>query len=233
MNAMKEWLKNQQEKYDASKDSTGDFERLPDGIYISRLVSAEIGQSKTSDKWQVVYQHVIIDGDNMNFLNYSFQGLEGNRSMEFLARGLKSYGIDPGDVQLDKLPAILEELAAARPVCKIKLVTKGEFQNTYVDKVLSSEDWPDVDESDYTHTTGSGGKSDDEDEDEDDGTETETEDEDEDDGIPQIGKKASFELEGEEVTGVISSVDEDEEFLKIKVAGKNYKVPMSEATLVG
>lgn len=155
-NTMDSWLKKAGKNWKKDDKAGKELKRgsdVDDGTYVARLreVKLEFADGGKG-RPQSVWRFVILDGESGGESAegkkvWKYDGLDQEQSLQYAAKDLSTLGIDPEEVGLEDLPEIYEELTEAKPVCKIVLRTKGEFQNVYVNKLL--EDWDeDEDESD-------------------------------------------------------------------------------------
>lgn len=196
--ANKDW-KSAREKAAEGGVGVTEFE---DGRYLARLVKAEIAES-AGGRLQCVFHFKFEKGEGTKAEDYGgrvkfdYQGLESEQNLEFLGRRLAQLGYDlPED--LTEIQDILADLMKERPLCKIRLKTKGEFQNVYLDRVVSDEDEEDAaDEEDETEESDAADESDD-------AEETDDEEEEEEAPPAKKSKKKAAKPEPEEE-------DEDDE----------------------
>lgn len=127
------------------------YSEKPDGRYIGQISYADIVESESSGKLQIAWRATIMEGDLQGELIYWWEGLENERSLEFVAKNLAKFGYDPTTVRLRDLPKILAAIVEKEPVCQLRLKTKpgSDFQNCWVDRVL--EDYVPDDEGDEEH----------------------------------------------------------------------------------
>jgi hypothetical protein len=181
------------EKAKETAESTG-FEEFDDGRYRMRAVDAKIGVSKNK-RVQVVITWKFMDGDYKGKEKLDFEGLTEDH-LPYLLKKLDAMGYDTSELENleDELKQILDDIKKSKPKCKVRLKTKGEFQNVYVDGVLGEEEEESEDEDEEDDEDDGKKKSkkskkskkkddddDDEDEEEDDEEESDDEDEDSDD----------------------------------------------------
>ena len=129
-------------------NETVGFAEVPDGRYLAHLTGATIGESKSSGRLQIQWTWTIVDGEHEGDTNLDFDGLETEDNLVFLGRKLARFSYElPEDIT--EIADILDELIEKRPLSRIRLKTRGEFQNVYVDKIMqaSSSD-EDADASD-------------------------------------------------------------------------------------
>ena len=121
-----------------ANESSG-FTEVPDGRYLAHLTGAAIGESKSSGRLQIQWTWTIADGEFESDTKLDFDGLETEDNLVFLGRKLARFSYElPEDITA--IADILDELVEKRPLARIRLKTKGEFQNVYVDKLMRSVD---------------------------------------------------------------------------------------------
>jgi hypothetical protein len=139
-NALKNKLKRAQDNWqgarEKAKESSG-FTEVPDGRYLAHLTNAQIGESRSSGRLQIQWTWTISDGEFEKDTKLDFDGLETEDNLVFLGRKLARFGYElPEDIT--EISDILDELIEKQPLARIRLKTKGEFQNVYVDKLMQS-----------------------------------------------------------------------------------------------
>jgi hypothetical protein len=210
------------EKAKETAESTG-FEEFDDGRYRMRAVDAKIGVSKNK-RVQVVISWKFMDGDYKGKEKLDFEGLTEDH-LPYLLKKLDAMGYDTSELENleDELKQILDDIKKSKPKCKVRLKTKGEFQNVYVDGVLGEEEEESEDEEEEddedddkkkSKKSKKSKKKDDEDEDEEEEEdEEESDDEDEDSDDEEESDDDEEESDDEEE-------DEDEEEEEPKKKGK-------------
>jgi hypothetical protein len=230
--AQKNWTKA---KTRAEEGGSG-FTEIEDGRYYARLVGAEITEAKSSGRLQVAWKYKIVDGDYKGETKMDFDGLETEDNQVFIGRKLKQYGYAlPDDLQ--EVEQILDALVKEKPLVRIRLKTRGEFQNVYVDKVFDKEDEDEVldvagaeaaddaDETDETEETETTEETDEVEEADDEEEEAEAEEE------PvelQVGMTVLVDTKEGQVTGTVLELLEQEEKVRVKVGTKVLKVSLDK-----
>ncbi len=225
----------------AAKES-GTFEKLDDGKYITRLTGATIGESKKVEgEARLETSYVVIEGEHEGFIVRAWESLSGEKSLEYIAKWLMRYGIDPEEVDFAKFEEVLAELVDSKPKVLLSLKTKSgsEFQNVYVVKVLDDESDEDADEDDDDESDDedeedsdeeSDSDSDEDDSDDDDESDEDDEDSSDDDGDDdsddedsdeeeaevEVGMSVEYEWKGKTEKGVVEEILEDDEQIKVK-----------------
>jgi hypothetical protein len=131
--SIKDKLKDMDEQFASAPDS--DDVKLPDGVYASVVESVEIGESDKGDV--VVIIHVVItggphDGRKQQRRHY----LDGAEKVAWLKKDLVRMGVDVASMRLSDLPGIVDELAGI--AVEVKLLTKGQYQNLYIQRRLGA-----------------------------------------------------------------------------------------------
>jgi hypothetical protein len=117
------------------------FETIPPGRYVAQITRAELEEATTSGRLQIAWGYAILEGDQAGEAHYSWDGMENEQSLDFLARKLLQLGYDPNEIDLAKIPEILEEIVADKTVVTINVRKKGEFVNTYIRERLDSDQY--------------------------------------------------------------------------------------------
>ncbi len=262
--ALKNFLKEMQDKWaeqSSAAKQQGDFENVPDGRYIAILSSAELTESKSSSRPMLAWGWTILEGDLEGEVIRSYRMLDYDNSFFWLAKELSTLGIDPEAVNIAKLEATLDELVESKIVARLKLQTKNEFQNVYVDRVLhdyyEDDDEPVApprrtrpepveEEAVAPKAKAKPGKAkpapepepvEDEEEDEEEEVEdaepfVETDAEDEEEVELQVGMKVEFIRQGKELEGTVTKIDEENGSATVKVGNKSYPVAFDVLSIV-
>lgn len=198
----------------ASNASKG-FEEFEDGSYVARATKLEIAPSSAGNM-QAVTSWKFLEGEYRGKTKKAFQRLVNEDGWTYFLRDLRAMGFDIAqidDFEAD-IPNIMKEVEKEKPVCRIKLVTNGDFQNVRINRLLDEdevEDAESAEEEDDEEEDGdeSEEESDDEEEESDDDDEeedAEEEDEEEDEPKKKKGKAAKKKAAEED-----EEEDEDEE----------------------
>jgi hypothetical protein len=234
-NALKKKLKvaqnNWQSARERAKESTG-FTEVPDGRYLAHLTNAVIGESRSSGRLQIQWTWTVSDGEFEGDTKLDFDGLETEDNLVFLGRKLSRFGYElPEDITA--IADILEELIEKRPLARIRLKTKGEFQNVYVDKLMKSADAEEDDkvpfddeDSEEEADDGTG----DEVEDSDDESDDESDDDNESDEQPvEVGMRVIASTKKGDAAGEIIEVFEDEGKVRVRLdEGRTVKISVEK-----
>jgi hypothetical protein len=232
--ALKNKLKKAQNNWEGARSKakeTSGFAEVPDGRYLANMTNAQICESRSSGRLQIQWTWTISDGEFENDTKLDFDGLETEDNLIFLGRKLSRFGYElPEDIT--EISDILDELVEKQPLARIRLKTKGEFQNVYVDKLMRSvstdtdstnedsenesmvSDDEDLEESD----DGSGDEVDDE-------TEEELEDNDSDQEPVEIGMRVIASTKKGEEPGDIIEIIESEGKCRVKLdSGRTIRI---------
>jgi len=109
-----------------------------DGRYKVALTDADRGESKASGRDQVMFEFTFLDGDYEGKTKRDYNGLDRVESVPFLISKIESMGGEaPEDIT--DLEGCLKSLVKKRPILRIVLKTKNDYQNVYIDRVLKGE----------------------------------------------------------------------------------------------
>ncbi len=206
----------------AGKATQGGFTNPPDGSYVAQLSGASLEQSRSSNRLQIKWQFTLLEGDQAGTVKNDYQGLEGERSLEFLAWRLRDLGVDVNDVNLERLQDLLDDLVARDMVMKITLKTQkdSDFQNLRVQKLLPNYNTEDFQlPSTEAHSNN--------------GSAPESAMSGEDENIElKPGMKITFAdpKSGKDLTGILDSVDEEAETCVVRVGVKKHTVEFNSIT---
>lgn len=137
-------------KEKAAEKDGGGFTEFDDGRYMARLKGGKLGESE-SGRLQIAFAFEIQEGEHEGKTKYDYQGVESEQNLEYLGRRLTQLGYELPD-DLDQIEDILEDIGKTKPLCKIRLKSKGDFQNVYIDKVFSSDEDEESDEDETEET---------------------------------------------------------------------------------
>ena len=203
------------------------------------MTNAQICESRSSGRLQIQWTWTISDGEFEKDTKLDFDGLETEDNLVFLGRKLSRFGYDlPEDIT--EIADILEELIDKQPLARIRLKTKGEFQNVYVDKLMGSvpiddgddgadpESLDDEDSGDVDD--GSGDETDDSRGDEPDMDEPDDELDDESDEQPvEIGMRVVATTKKGEEVGEIIEIIESEGKCRVKLdTGRTVRIDVNK-----
>ncbi len=108
---------------------------IEDGRYIAAITLMEINESMSSGRLQCHIEYSITDGPETGTTIHSYDGLETEDGLFYFQRKLAKLGVAiPDDPAA--LPDACARIEKEKPIVRIRVKTKGEFQNTYIDKLL-------------------------------------------------------------------------------------------------
>lgn len=230
---LKNKLKKAQNNWKSARtqaNETVGFAEVSDGRYLAHLTAAVIGESKSSGRLQIQWTWTIADGEHEGDTKLDFDGLETEDNLVFLGRKLARFSYElPEDIT--EIADILEELIEKRPLARIRLKTRGEFQNVYVDKIMqasSTDDDDDVSDddtgSDEDAEDSDGGVPDDPEDESDDESDDDPEDESDDesddsddDQEVEIGMRVIASTKKGDSPGEIVEIIEEEGKVRVKL----------------
>lgn len=213
-----------------------DFENVvPDGTYTAKLVRAEMGESQNG-RLQVAWRAVIASGEykgeNVNW----WSGLETEDNIMYFQRDLVRLGKeapeDPTEVESN-----LTDLEKEKPTIRLRVVTKGEYQNVRLLKTVEAEEEEieeEIDDEEKGEESEKEESSEEESEEEDkedkeeqETTEEESEEESEDveEEAPEVeeGMRVQFSHKGKDIVGTVKKIDyKSEKVIVISDKGLKY-----------
>ena len=240
---LKNKLKKAQNNWEGARtranESTG-FTEVPDGRYLAHLTGAQIGESKSSGRLQIQWTWTIADGEFEGDTKLDFDGLETEDNLVFLGRKLARFSYElPEDITA--ISDILDELIEKRPLARIRLKTRGEFQNVYVDKLMRSVDGDE--DTDDSNDVGSdddvedadGGVVEEPEEESDDESDNESDDESDDDESDdeeqevEVGMRVIASTKKGDAPGEIVEIIEDEGKVRVHLdEGRTVKISVDK-----
>lgn len=131
----------------------GNIKLVPMGRYRAKLTAVVMTTKPVVPKGgkspvqtpQVRFGYVITeDGEYKNTPVSSFQLLNGEIGWNIFSETLQRFGMDPTEIEIDDLPAALEELAEAKPnvmiYCKVQTGDDGkQYQRVYLNELLDDD----------------------------------------------------------------------------------------------
>lgn len=203
-------------KEKANEQSYGASE-VEDGRYLARLTRAELCNSKSSGRLQVAWSYEIEEGEFKGEKVSNYDGCETEENLKYLFLTLSRFGIEAPDDLSEELEEILKNIEKSKPICKIQIKTKGEYQNVYLQKVLNHSETKKLSTEDSEYQ-------------EDENSESE---ESEESVEIEVGSRVSATLKKGEVNGEVVEILEEENLVKVKGDdGKVYKVDPSKLSLL-
>ena len=190
----------------------GDFPDIEDGRYRAELHQCgPMGESKSSSRMQFPIGFTIMEGDFKGQKTAVYHGLETEDNLMYLARDIGQLGWEVPD-DLEELDETGKEIEGAGLICIIRLKTKGDFQNLYIDKVESAEDPEGEEEEGEEETTEAGEQ----------GPVS----------LFEVGQSVSFDWEGEQAQGKIVKISDDGEELTVEDDDGECEVAADDCSLV-
>lgn len=110
---------------------------IPDGRYVLGLEDCDIVLSQGGNP-MIVWRWKVLEGEYKGCTVTDFDGLTGERSMEFVVRKLDTLGAQLKGRRVSDLPEILRELAETRPAASCRVRTSGNFRNVSVDSLVAT-----------------------------------------------------------------------------------------------
>lgn len=196
-------------KFDAAKklakEGGAGNPKVEDGRYIAQLVGLELGQS-SAGRDQIARDFKIIEGELKGEKLRDYQGLDTEKGISFFMRDLARLGYEEPD-GLEDCGPIVEEINKEKPQVRISVKNNGEFQNVFIDKALSSDEVAD-------------------------GTEEGAEAASDEEVEIEVGMTVVAKVDGEEVTGKVVKILEDQGKIKIETEdGEVVRVPVDDVSL--
>lgn len=212
-------LKKAKDAWNKAKEIKSDFDSpIPDGQYVGKLVTAEVGESQSSGRLQVHFKAVVSTGEYKGETINWYSGLKSEQNFMYLQRDITRLGKEvPEDI--NDLEEVLSEIAKEKPSIRFKVVTSGDFTNVRLLKKLNSEEAPDEDVSDEEPEDAAEEPAEPEVE------EVAEEPAEEPEDTIDVGMRVAFDVKGKEVVGSVVSVDAENEKVVVKTdAGTKLKV---------
>ena len=195
-------------KKQADSGTLGDI--FEDGRYKMGLMDTQATESQKGD-FMVVLSLNFLEGEYIGKTKKIFRVITPENAEKGLARIILDINKLGYEIEeFEQIESALEEIREARPVIRVTLKTRGDYQDGYLDKMLTGE------EAENT-------------EDESAGSEEVPEPE---EITLEIGMKVKFDWKGEELEGEVKEILEDEEKVKVKVGNKIYPVKADKISLV-
>jgi hypothetical protein len=188
-------IKNLWKKANENKSKGGSFDELEDGRYLTVITDAEVGESKSSDRLQIMIAFKVQEGELTGKTKRAYYGLDTEMGVQIAVQTLFRLGIeveDPSELE-DKLKE------AKGKIVKIQLKTKAgkdgnDYQNVFILKVMG------MDEKEAAEGGAAGGEA--AEEVEEPAVETTEEVE------LKVGMEVAFNFKKEELNGVVLELDE-------------------------
>lgn len=241
--AVKKKLAAAKKLWAKAKDRAGEgdsFQEYDDGRYIMKLVGAEIGESQSSGRLQIDWTWKFLEGEYKGNFKHAYEGLETEDNLMWVGRTLVKLGAEMPD-DFDDLSEVLVGLVKSKPVVRIKLTTKGDFQNLSVQRLIDEDEIEEEDDEDE-ETEETEEEDDEEDEEEDDEEEEEEEDDDdeeeeaaeEEESVEvESGTRVIAKVKGKNKVGVVVSVAKngDSAIVRLDAGGDKVKVALEDLSV--
>jgi len=183
-----------------------------DGRYKMGLVDAKAIESQKGD-FMVVLSLNFLEGEYIGKTKNVFRVITPENAEKGLARIILDINKLGYEIEeFEQIESALEEIREARPVLCVTLKTRGEYQDGYIDKLLTGEEAENL-------------------EDEPASGEEVPEPEPTEDTV-DVGSHVKFDWKGEELEGEIKEFYEDNTKAKVKVGTKLYPVKVESLSLV-
>ena len=202
------WAKS---KKQADSGSLGDM--FEDGRYKMGLTDAQAQESQKGD-FMVVFTFSFLEGEYVGKNKKAFRVITPDNAEKGLARiilDINKLGMEIED--FEQVESVLEEIRNSRPVVRVTLKTRGEYQDAYIDKILTGE------EAENTENTP-------------DESSEEVPSEEAAEETIDVGSKVKFTWKGEDLEGEIKEFYEKDTKVKVKVGTKLYPVKVEDLSLV-
>lgn len=248
-------LKKSASNWDAAREKAatskgGAYAEYDDGKYLARVAKMEPGVNTKGPYIQIMYKFV--EGEYEGQMKAQFQNLQTDENLFHAAKLIGQFGYEVPENIAD-IVSICAAIEKEKPLCRITLKTKGEWQNVYLDKVIGDDE--DADEADEDTDGEDGDEEDavDESEAADDEEEEESEEEEEEESEDEEEEEAEEDDEADEDEeaelelgmrveaetakgprqGVVHAIDPKEGTVKIRDdAGKIFKVDAGSVSLL-
>jgi hypothetical protein len=119
----------------SARDAKQFGSELEDGRYIARITDCEIQESMSSGRLQVMWEHTVVEGPDTNATIRSYDGIETEDGLFYLQRRIARLGKQVPENPSD-LENVITQLAKEKPIVRIRVKTKGDYQNVYLDKLI-------------------------------------------------------------------------------------------------
>jgi hypothetical protein len=124
--------------FDQAEEKKNEFEPVPDGSYQVNTEKAELKRSKDAGNLMLTTTLKILGPTHAGRLLFRRNMLQTAENLSWLKTDLAKYGIRLG--KLSELPDRLRDLLDVR--LNVKVVTKGEFQNVYLQSAIDGTSVP-------------------------------------------------------------------------------------------
>ncbi len=238
--SLKAQLQKHKALWNKAKEAKQEFDNVVTaGVYVGKLVKANLNTSESSGRLQVAFAAVISGGEFKGEKVNWWSGLKTEQNFMYLQRDLTRLGAEvPTDI--NDLEDILAEVEKEKPAIRFKVSIDGEFTNVRILKKLNADETPESEEEDVTaeaevpedvepeaeEAAPTKGKKAKKSEPEEEIVEEETEEVVEDaEPTLEAGVRVAFDFQKEELVGEVVSVEQNGEKAIVQSdAGKKYKI---------
>jgi len=210
----------------------GQFDTLDDGRYLTVITEAEVNNSQASGRLQLMLEFKIQEGELEGKTTRTYIGLDSEIGVQICVNTLNRLGLeveDPSDLE--------KEIGSLKgKIVKIRLKTKGEYQNVMVEKVIGEDISGSSEESNSNEAVEEPEVEDDDPPKANEGKDKpkgkKVVEEEEEEVVEEVeeevelkkGMKVVFTLNGKEVEGKVVSIDEDAGKVVVQHKDKKYRV---------
>jgi len=124
----RDWLNQRAAAYAEAQAAADNNGKLPDGMYQAEIISCAVLPSKNTGEPYLLWELRIGTGNYTGRTIRRFNQLRTDQNLWYLKKDLASAGMQLGS--LPELPEAAQDLVGR--ILDIKLVTKGEYQNCYI-----------------------------------------------------------------------------------------------------
>lgn len=196
------WAKSKQR---VENGEGGSYEEFEDGRYAAKVVKMSVMESEKGNL-MVLCGYKVTEGEYKDKTITKPDMLISEENMLRFGAKLKKLGFEMPD-EIEDLESVLKKIEKKSPSVRIRVKTNGEFQNVYVDKLISSSEEEDADGSDEVA-------------------------EDEDSVTLEVGMSVSAEVDGDTIEGKIVKLLESKGKVKIvDEDGETYLVSNEDITV--
>ncbi len=219
--SLKSRLKKMQKGWSGATPRRGGFP-VPDDTYDCKIKSATLEEAKSSDRLQINWEFVVLDGDYEGKVFHKYDGLDRPESLDFVQGAFETLELDiPDDVE-----DIGEPLEAAVGLeCEVTVKTVDEFTNVYINDLLEAPDEDEEEEDDEEEGEDEEEDAEDEDEEEDEDEDEAEEDDEEEDEEDEEGEDYTEEdIEGMNKKDLLGVIAEDDDLKKAVKKAKTLSI---------
>ncbi|MCK9599479.1 MAG: DUF669 domain-containing protein [Sphaerochaeta sp.] len=113
------------------------YEDLPDGTYQMRIEELRFEESKKTSRPQLCWTLVVVaPSGHINRKHWHYRGIADDKGIGWMKQELANAGMDVLDMSITDIPAHLEDLLDN--IIEVQIKTKGEYRNSYINRVVSA-----------------------------------------------------------------------------------------------